>query len=492
MPLATVHSRARLGVDAPLVTIEVHLSAGLPAFNIVGLPEATVREAKDRVRSALINSHFTFPVSRITVNLAPADLPKEGGRFDLPIAIGILVASGQLQQRETESYEFIGELGLSGELRTVNAALPTALATADASRQLVLPAGSASLAELLPPDTLQEATDLLGVVAFLKGQQSLGPPTDAADTQPAAYPDMRDVRGQLLAKRGLEIAAAGFHSLLFSGPPGTGKTLLASRLPGILPPPTEQECREIAIVQSIVGQPLQLQRPFRNPHHTASAAALVGGGSSPRPGEISLAHRGVLFLDELPEYPRKVLEVLREPIESGEVVISRARHQLRFPARFALVAAMNPCPCGFDGDPQKACRCTPDQILRYRSRVSGLLLDRIDLRLRLNRMAAGELQDSPEGEPSDAIRARVSAAHQRQLNRQGCSNALLDAGQLSRFCRLDTEGKAFIRDIEARINLSARGQHRLIKTARTIADLESSNDICLKHLREAALYRGEL
>ena len=494
MPLATVLSRARLGIDAPLVTIEVHLSAGLPAFNIVGLPEATVREAKDRVRSALINSRFEFPVSRITVNLAPADLPKEGGRFDLPIAIGILLATGQLKQTQTDGFEFIGELGLSGELRHVHAALPAALACADAGRQLLLPAANTGLNALMAPDTLKEAPDLLAVVAFLSGQLPL-PDKEAfatGTTGEPTYPDLSDVRGQLLARRALEIAAAGGHSLLFSGPPGTGKTLLANRLQGILPPLSEREQRDIAIMQSIVGKPLCLQRPFRAPHHTASAVALVGGGSNPRPGEISLADRGILFLDELPEYPRKVLEVLREPMESGEVMISRASQQLRFPTRFQLIAAMNPCPCGYDGDPQQACRCTPDQIQRYRGRISGPLLDRIDLRLRIHRMPIGELQDAPPGESSTVVRERVCAARRRQATRQRTVNAQLSAADVAMHCALDERGKQFMRQAEERLNLSARAHHRLLKVARSIADLSGDAGIQVAHLQEAVAYRGDI
>ena len=494
MPLATVLSRARLGIDAPLITIEVHLSAGLPAFNIVGLPEATVREAKDRVRSALINSRFEFPVSRITVNLAPADLPKEGGRFDLPIAIGILLATGQLKQAQTDGFEFIGELGLSGELRQVHAALPAALACADAGHQLVLPTANSGLDALIAADTLKEAPDLLAVVAFLSGQLPLPDAETPAIGTPgeAPYPDLSDVRGQLLARRALEIAAAGGHSLLFSGPPGTGKTLLANRLQGILPPLTEHEQRDIAIMQSIVGKPLSLQRPFRAPHHTASAVALVGGGSNPRPGEISLADRGILFLDELPEYPRKVLEVLREPMESGEVMISRASQQLRFPARFQLITAMNPCPCGYNGDPQQACRCTPDQIQRYRGRISGPLLDRIDLRLRIHRMPIGELQDAPPGESSATVRARVCAARQRQAARQHTVNAQLSAADVARHCTLDQPGKQFMRQAEERLKLSARAHHRLLKVARSIADLSGDARIDATHLQEAVAYRGDL
>lgn len=493
MALATVYSRARLGVDAPLITVEVHLSGGLPAFNIVGLPEATVREAKDRVRSALINSQFNFPVSRITVNLAPADLPKEGGRFDLPIAIGILLATGQLTQQQTADYEFLGELGLGGELRAVAAALPAAIQCEQAQRTLVLPKDNSGLASLVNASALREATDLLSVVAHLCQRQPL-PEGSCADIidDGGRYPDIADVRGQAMAKRALEIAAAGCHSLLFSGPPGTGKTLLASRLPGILPPLTDEEQCDIAIMQSVAGQPLKLQRPFRTPHHTASAAALVGGGSSPRPGEISLAHRGVLFLDELPEFPRKVLEVLREPMESGEVVISRARQQLTFPARFQLIAAMNPCPCGYDGDDRQPCRCTPDQIQRYRNRISGPLLDRIDLRLRVQRMAVGELQQSPAGEDSATLRKRVCEARQRQMQRRNKVNALLDAPEVAEDCSLNRDGTQFMMQAEARLNLSARAHHRILKVARTIADLAAADHIELPHLHEAILYRGDL
>lgn len=493
MALATVYSRARLGVDAPLITVEVHLSGGLPAFNIVGLPEATVREAKDRVRSALINSQFNFPVSRITVNLAPADLPKEGGRFDLPIAIGILLATGQLSQEQTSAYEFLGELGLGGELRGVAAALPAAIQCESAQRCLILPADNRGLGSLVDPGALREASDLLSVVAHLCQRQTLPEGSIAPiDLGHSRYPDIADVKGQAMAKRALEIAAAGNHSLLFSGPPGTGKTLLASRLPGILPPLSEDEQRDIAIMQSVAGQPLNLRRPFRTPHHTASAAALVGGGSSPRPGEISLAHRGVLFLDELPEFPRKVLEVLREPLESGEVVISRARQQLKFPARFQLISAMNPCPCGYDGDERQPCRCTPDQIQRYRNRISGPLLDRIDLRMRVQRMAVGELQQSPVGESSAAIRERVCAARQRQLSRRGKVNALLEAAEVLQDCALSREGNNFMMQAEAQLNLSARAHHRILKVARTIADLATSEAIQLEHLQEAILYRGDL
>lgn len=492
MPLATVYSRAKLGVQAPLVTVEVHLSGGLPAFNIVGLPEASVRESRDRVRSALVNSRFEFPVSRITVNLAPADLPKEGGRFDLPIAIGILVASGQLPTAPLANCELIGELGLSGELRAVDAALPAAVQAGEAGHSLILPAANAGLASILDASDIREAHSLLAVVAHLHGQQAL--PYASADNAAEItenYPDLCEVRGQASAKRALEIAAAGGHSLLLSGPPGTGKTLLANRLPGILPPLNESERLEIATVQSVAGQPLRLNRPFRAPHHTASGVALVGGGSYPRPGEISLAHNGVLFLDELPEYPRKVLEVLREPIESGEVTISRATQQLTFPARFQLISAMNPCPCGFDGDSSKDCRCTPDQIQRYRGKLSGPLLDRIDLRITVPRLPPGVLQEDGLAESSAAVRARVCAARERQLQRSGTINAQLSAAQVREFCALDTPSKQFMLKAEQKLGLSARAHHRLQKIARSIADLEGEHAITLAHLQEALHYRGE-
>ncbi|WP_339677791.1 YifB family Mg chelatase-like AAA ATPase [uncultured Zhongshania sp.] len=492
MPLATVYSRAKLGINAPLVTVEVHLSGGLPTFNIVGLPEATVRESRDRVRSALINSRFDFPVSRITVNLAPADLPKEGGRFDLPIAIGILLASGQVPAAPLKDLELIGELGLSGELRAVDAALPAAIHANAAGHILILPAANSGLASIVDDTGLREAESLLAVAAHLHGQQVLpfaGASADPIDSD--HYPDLADVKGQTGAKRALEIAAAGGHSLLLSGPPGTGKTLLANRLPGILPPLTESERLDIATVQSVAGKPLHLHRPFRAPHHTASAAALVGGGSYPRPGEISLAHNGVLFLDELPEYPRKVLEVLREPMESGEVIISRAAQQLKFPAKFQLVAAMNPCPCGYDGDENKDCRCTPDQIQRYRSKLSGPLLDRIDLRINVPRLPPGVLQSDSKAESSAAVRERVCKARARQHLRSPNINARLSADEVANFCPLDQPSKQFMLRAEQKLGLSARAHHRLIKIARTIADLSGDQNISLAHLQEAMIYRGD-
>lgn len=492
MPLATVYSRAKLGVQAPLVTIEVHLSGGLPAFNIVGLPEASVRESRDRVRSAIINSRFDFPVSRITVNLAPADLPKEGGRFDLPIAIGILLASGQLPVNAVQHSEFIGELGLSGELRGIDAALPAAIKASEAERELILPAANTGLAAILEQAVLREACSLLEVTAHLHGQTRIA---EAGFDSPQApitqYPDIADVKGQLGAKRALEIAAAGGHSLLLCGPPGTGKTLLANRLPGILPPLSERERLDIATVQSVAGQPLSLHRPFRAPHHSASAAALVGGGSIPKPGEISLAHRGVLFLDELPEYPRRVLESLREPLESGEVVISRAAQQLTFPAGFQLVAAMNPCPCGYDGDSRRECRCTPDQIQRYKNKLSGPLLDRIDLRITVPRLPPGNLQSDERGEDSKTIRQRVGLARRRQLARCNNINAQMSAEEVAIHCRLNQASKDFMLRAEQNLGLSARAHHRLLKVARSIADLAGDAELELAHLQEAIAYRGD-
>ncbi|MGD8690170.1 MAG: YifB family Mg chelatase-like AAA ATPase, partial [Gammaproteobacteria bacterium] len=389
MALSRVLSRAQAGIEAPAVTVEVHLSNGLPSLSIVGLPEAAVREAKDRVRSALINSRFDFPARRITVNLAPADLPKEGGRFDLPIALGILAASGQIPDDPLERHEFVGELSLSGELRPVRGALPAAVKVRDAGRALLVAADNADEAALVSGARVHGAEHLLEVCAHLNGDTRLGlhEPTIKGGAAPAAG-DLRDVRGQHQARRALEIAAAGGHSLLFIGPPGTGKSMLASRLPGVLPPMTEEEALEAAAVASVSGgfDPARWgQRPFRSPHHTASGVALVGGGTHPRPGEISLAHHGVMFLDELPEFDRKVLEVLREPLESGEITISRAARQASYPARFQLIAAMNPCPCGYLGDPGGRCRCTEDQVWRYRSRISGPLLDRLDLHVEVPR-----------------------------------------------------------------------------------------------------------
>ena len=487
MNLSITYARAQLGIDAPLVTVETHLANGLPAFNIVGLPEAAVRESRDRVRSAIVNSHFEFPQRRITVNLAPADLPKAGGRYDLAIALGILAASGQVPGDRLETYEFIGELALSGALRPIPGALPAAIACRASKRTLVVAGESAAEAALT--DTPVKAADsLLQVCAQLHGREPLPDAQRDAGESAVTCADLADVRGQLKARRALEVAAAGGHNLLFYGPPGTGKTMLASRLPGILPPLTEHEQIEVAALYSSAGLARMQQRPFRAPHHSASPTALVGGGSSPRPGEISLAHRGVLFLDEMPEFPRSALEILREPLENGEVRISRARAQVTFPADFQLVAAMNPCPCGYLGETR--CRCTPDQIDRYRNKLSGPLLDRIDMQVEVASMSASQLQDAPPGESSDAVRARVQQARLRQLQRQGKINAELKGAELDNHCRLGHAESALLRASVEKLGLSARSYHRVLRVARTLADLSGMEEIGTAQIAEALAYRN--
>ena len=493
MTLALVHTRARAGVRAPAVKVEVFLAGGLPRMSIVGLPEAAVREAKDRVRAAIQCAQYEFPARAITVNLAPADLPKDGGRFDLPIALGILAASGQIPLEALASCEFVGELGLTGELRPVDGVLPAALAAAEAGRRLVVPAGNGAEAALASQVEAFTARTLLEVCAWLSGHKQL-PSAQAPASVYEHGPDLRDVRGQAQARRALEVAAAGGHHLLLIGPPGCGKTLLASRLPGVLPEAGEQDALETAAVTSISGRGLDPARwklrPFRSPHHTASAVALVGGGADPRPGEISLAHNGVLFLDELPEWDRRALEVLREPLESGVVTISRAARQCEFPARFQLVAAMNPCPCGWAGDPSGRCRCHPDAILRYRGRISGPLLERIDLHLEVPRLPPAELRpDAPPGESSDTVRARVIRARARQHARSGCTNAHLDQSATNALCRLDPRDQALLEDAIDRLQLSARSMHRILRVARTIADLADSEHIASAHVAEAIGYR---
>jgi magnesium chelatase family protein len=493
MTLALVHTRARAGVRAPAVNVEVFLAGGLPRMSIVGLPEAAVREAKDRVRAAIQCAQYDFPARVITVNLAPADLPKDGGRFDLPIALGILAAGGQIPLEALRDCEFLGELGLTGELRPVDGVLPAALAAAAAGRRLIVPAGNGAEAALAAGVEAFTARTLLEVCGHLCGHRTL-PTAVAPESRFDHGPDLRDVRGQTRARRALEIAAAGGHHLLLVGPPGCGKTLLASRLPGLLPDASDADALETAAIASISGRGLDptrwRMRPFRSPHHTASAVALVGGGAEPRPGEISLAHNGVLFLDELPEWDRRALEVLREPLESGVVTISRAARQSEFPARFQLVAAMNPCPCGWAGDPSGRCRCHPDAILRYRSKISGPLLERIDLHLDVPRLPPAELRpDAPPGESSDVVRARVVRARDVQRQRAGRCNAHLDQSETNAVCRLAPDDQAMLESAIDLLQLSARSMHRILRVARTIADLAGSKDILGPHVAEAIGYR---
>ena len=490
--LSLILSRSSAGIDAPLITVETHLGNGLPSFSIVGLPEKAVQESRERVRAAITNANFEFPARRITVNLAPADLPKEGSRFDLPIAIGILAASGQIDRKELQEHEFIGELALSGELRPVKGILPAALAAARTGHSLTLPTANAGESACVQDLRILAFTSLLQLSEHFNGTRPTLPWHPESISAPAEnrLPDMRDVIGQEQAKRALLIAAAGSHSLLMSGPPGTGKSMLASRLPGLLPDLGEGEALESAAVRSVAGLEFDLaawrRPPYRAPHHSASPAALVGGGTIPAPGEISLSHHGILFLDELPEFDRRVLEALREPLENGNITISRAGRQAEFPARFQLVAAMNPCPCGYHGHPTRACRCSADQIDRYRNRISGPLMDRIDIQIEVPALSLREFATADgKRTGSRQLREQVIAARLRQLQRQEGLNSRLSPGELERHCLLDSGQQELVAQAMETLSLSHRAFHRILKVARTIADLGGCDRLENRHLLEA-------
>jgi len=498
--LATVACRAQIGLHAPLVQVEVSLGCGLPAFSIVGLPATVVKESKERVRAALTNSNFEFPAGHITVNLAPADLPKEGGRFDLPIALGILLASGQITSSpESTPAEFYGELGLGGELKPVRGLLLAAAHAAERGHELVVPRANADEALLVCREPIRAADHLLQVCGHIAGTNPL-PVFNSArcrrlgSESQKMLPELCDVRGQLQAKRAVVIAAAGEHSLLMIGPPGSGKSMLAQRLPGLLPALTTAEALEVASIASVstlgFDQSSYGRRPFRAPHHTASAAALVGGGSRARPGEASLAHHGVLFLDELPEFQRATLEALREPIESGVVSIARAAVHAQYPASFQLIAAMNPCPCGHQGNPSANCSCTPSEIQRYRAKISGPLLDRIDIHVEVPRVDVSDFDDMVDtGESTSSAAARVGRARQRQLERQGVCNARLPDSQVERWCRPDRAGRKVLELSMQRLGLSARARGRVLKLSRTIADLDGQEAVNASHVSQAIMLR---